>query len=65
MKYRVFTRNWWKRNPCCPGGREPEPGRKHTIRIVASIEEARSMCEAHNATHKPGFLSNKAEFESI
>ena len=65
MKYRVFTRNWWTANKNYPGGREPKPGRKHTIRIVYSIEEARAMCEQHNATHAPGFLSNKAEFESI
>jgi hypothetical protein len=61
--YRVFTRTWWKRNPAWPHGREPQPGRKHTIARGVSFEEARAICQRYNATHDPGFLSRKAEFE--
>lgn len=64
MSYRVFTRNWWRRNPEWPGGREPWPGRKYTLcKRVETAEEARAICERWNATHPPGFLSRKAEFE--
>jgi hypothetical protein len=62
--YRVFVRDWWRRAP--NGGREPGAGRKsyrgHPQH--ATMEEARSYCQQWNATHKPGFLSRKAEFES-
>lgn len=63
MTYNVFTRNWWKRNPAWPGGREPHPGRKKYIRRGVSLAEARGVCELYNSVHKPGFLSRKAEFE--
>jgi hypothetical protein len=63
--YRVFTRTWWKRNPAWPGGREPGAGRKnyrdHPRRLT--YEEAQQYCAAWLETHKPGFLSRKAEFE--
>jgi hypothetical protein len=61
--YRVFTRTWWKRNPAWPGGREPAPGRKYTLATVATETEARDLCAAYALTHKPGFLSRKAEYE--
>jgi hypothetical protein len=62
--YRVFTRTWWIANPAWPGGREPGAGKRRTIRKnVKTIEEARAICKAWNATHDPGFLSKKAEFE--
>ena len=63
--YRVFARRWWKHNPAWPDGREPDAtGRKRTIaRNVKTIEEARRIAQDWNATHKPGPLSIKAEFE--
>ncbi len=60
--YRVFTRTWWRRNPSAPGGREPGAGRQTTIARHCTYDEARSICQRYNATHKPGFLSRKAEF---
>ena len=66
MSYRVFVRNWWKRNPNYPGGLEPCPGRKTVIRRrVDTAEEARRICREYNDTHDPGRLSRKAEFESV
>ena len=62
MKYRVFTRNRWTANKNYPGGREPGPGPKRLLCRVSTIEEARHVCEQYNKTHKPGFLSRKAEF---
>lgn len=61
--YRVFTRTWWRRNPAWPEGREPGAGRKHTIATHVYYAEARAICAEYNATHDPGFLSRKAEFE--
>jgi hypothetical protein len=61
--FKVFTRTWWTLNPALPGGREPCPGRKHTIARRLSEEEARAMCRRWNDTHDPGPLSRKAEYE--
>jgi len=64
MAYKVFSRTWWINNPAWPDGREPGAGRKHTIaERVETQEEAREICRQWNATHKPGRLSRKAEFE--
>ncbi|GAF74376.1 unnamed protein product [marine sediment metagenome] len=61
--YKVFVRNWWKRNPTWPDGREPSPGRQHTLqKRIKTEEEARAICKRYNATHEPGFLSRKAEY---
>lgn len=65
MAYRVFTRTWWRRNPSWPDGREPALGRKTTINKVKTYDDAILACENYNSTHKPGFLSRKAEFEEI
>lgn len=66
MCYRVFVRNWWKRNPEWPNGLEPGPGPRRTLQAhVATEEEARAICRRYNETHKPGKLSRKAEYESI
>lgn len=66
MSYRVFVRTWWKANSKFPGGLEPHAGHKRTIRPrVATIEDARAICEQHNRTNNPGRLSSKAEFERI
>lgn len=65
MAYRVFHRTWWRKNPAYPGGREPGAGRKTTICArVETEEEARSICKVWNASHDPGPLSHKAEYES-
>lgn len=61
--YDVFVRNWWKRNTSWPNGREPHAGPKRYIARRVSFEEARTLCAEYNATHKPGPLSRKAEFE--
>ncbi len=63
MKYRVFTRTWWRSNPAWPNGLEPCVGRKHTIGFCNTEMEARAYCKAWNDTHKPGRLSRKAEYE--
>lgn len=65
MSYRVFTRNWWKRNPEWPGGREPHAGRKTTLRHVQTEEDARRACQEYNEANDPGFLSRKAEYEHV
>lgn len=62
--YRVFTRTWWRNNPNWPQGLEPCAGAKRTLRRnVKTQEEARAICAAWNAAHKPGRLSRKAEYE--
>ena len=64
MSYKVFVRNWWKSNPSWPDGREPGAGKKTTIaRRVPTEEEARDICRVYNATHEPGRLSRKAEYQ--
>jgi hypothetical protein len=64
MKYRVFARNWWKLNPAWPDGREPNPtARKTTLGYADTEDEARAMCQAYCAKHRPGKLSRKAEYE--
>ena len=61
--YHVFTRTWWVRNPKWPQGKEPGIGRKHTLaRNVKTGSEAQAICRQYNGTHKPGFLSRKAEY---
>ncbi len=62
--YRVFTRVWWKESPSWPNGLEPYPGApEHTLARSCTEEEAREMCQEWNASHDPGRLSLKAEFE--
>lgn len=64
--YKVFTRTWWKVNNSWPGGLEPCPGRKYTLHArIHTEEEARELCQEWNATHAPGKLSRKAEYESV
>lgn len=64
--YRVFVRNWWRYETSSFSGQRrlvPNPGaRKSTIARHVTIDEALSICERYNATHKPGKLSRKAEF---
>lgn len=61
--YRTFTQTWWAHNPSWPGGREPGAGRKRTHARNLTEAEARHMCQAWNADHDPGFLSNKMAFD--
>jgi hypothetical protein len=63
--FTVFVRTWWKKNPAWPGGREPDPsGPRTTIAHgIKTEEEARKIAKQYNATHDPGPLSRKAEFE--
>ncbi len=64
--YRVFVRNWWRWEHSQFSGRVkvPDPGaRKTTLARGCTYDEAREMCERYAATHAPGPLSRKAEFE--
>lgn len=65
--YRCFHRTWWIKNPAWPDGREPGAGPKTYLRggRVDTIEEAQAICRAWNASHDPGPLSRKAEFEEV
>lgn len=63
IKYRVFHRTWWRKNPSWPDGREPGVGVPHLICYVRGEEEAREVCRQWNAAHDPGYLSDKAEYE--
>lgn len=65
--YRVFVRNWWRlsNGPHSWEGREPAPGaRKTTLARRCTEAEARRIAQQYNATHEPGKLSRKAEYES-
>ncbi len=62
--YRVFTRTWWVENPDYPHGLEPGAGCPTYIGESMTEGEARACAKAYNATHDPGRLSLKAEFES-
>ncbi len=62
--YRVFVRDWWRRNSAWPNGLEPCAGPKRTLqKNVKTMGEARTICKGYNSTHTPGKLSRKAEFE--
>jgi len=65
MKFRVFTRTWWKKNPAFYQGLEPCPGRKTTIGVYQDEETARQVAQRWNREHKPGLLSRKAEYEEV
>jgi len=65
VSYRVFVRDWWRWERGAYGRtRVPNPGaRKTTLARHCTEEEARAICERHAASHKPGPLSRKAEYE--
>ena len=63
MAFKIFTRTWWRNNPEWPDGLEPHAGRKRMIGFAESAGQAIAICKEWNATHKPGRLSRKAEFE--
>ena len=61
--YCAFTRTWWRRIDIRDINKlEPHAGRKTTIARHCTYEEALSICQHYNSTHKPGRLSRKAEF---
>lgn len=66
--FRVFVRNRWRLagpsdgiwSDCCV----PDPGaRKTTLARHCTEAEARELCKRYAATHKPGRLGRKAEYE--
>lgn len=65
MSYRTFTRTWWRENPAWPNGLEPCAGRKHYDADFETEDQARAACRAYNATHEPGRLSLKMEYEEV
>ncbi len=65
MNYYVFVRNWWKPNPQWPDGREPEAGPKRVIAKNVTRDEAQQIAKKYNATHTPGPMSRKAEFDEV
>lgn len=61
VTYKVFVRNWWKRDAA--GRVVPDPSaRKTTLATRLSEAEARAMCQQYRETHEPGPLSRKAEY---
>lgn len=75
MSYKVFVRNWWRKNPNWKpslfnrrrtwqnGGLIPDPGaRKTTLRTGLTEAEAWQLCQDYEKTHAPGLLSRKAEY---
>lgn len=61
--YQVYVSNWWKENPGWPNGLEPDGTDKHTLKRVSTEAEAQAICTEYNATHEPGRLSRKAEYQ--
>ena len=59
--FRVFVRNWWRREN---GRLVPDPrARKTTLSRGLTEIAARQLCQDYAASHKPGPLSRKAEYE--
>ena len=62
--FATFTRTWWRWEPFGYGQRRvPGPGRKTYRGRRLTEDEARRMCQEWNATHNPGPLSRKMEYE--
>jgi len=63
--FKIFTRTWWREaDPrIWPDGLEPHAGKRTYIDEARTYDEARAICRAWNASHAPGRLSRKAEFE--
>lgn len=62
-RWRTFVRSWWKENPAYPDGLEPQVGDKEYMESYATEYQARKACQDYNATHDPGRLSYKMEYE--
>ena len=60
--FEVFHRTWWRLNEDWPDGREPGAGRAYHVGWAATESEAREMCRAWNDAHRPGLLSDRAEY---
>jgi hypothetical protein len=63
-RFRVFHRTWWRKNADWPDGREPGVGKSHHVGWANTEAHARHLCRRWNATHTPGPLSDRAEFET-
>ncbi len=66
--YEVRARNWWIDNPSWPNGREPGATPWDQADLIATVEtqaEAQAIAQEFNATHEPGHLSYKAEFDEV
>ena len=61
--YDVFHRTWWCYNKDWPQGLKPQLGIKHYIQQHLIYTDAVALCKKWNDEHKPGPLSDKAEFE--
>lgn len=62
VSYRVFVRDWWRKDEF--GRVVPYSGApKRTLARNCTEEEAREICQQHAATHSPGWRSRKAEYE--
>lgn len=62
--YYCFTRTWWKKSAGWPNGLEPCPGERRTVAKGMTRDEALEFCKEWNASHDPGRLSRKCEFDS-
>ena len=60
--FEVFHRTWWRLNKDWPDGREPGVGRAYHVGRADTEAEARDMCKAWNEAHRPGLLSDRAEY---
>ena len=60
--FEVFHRTWWRLNEDWPDGREPGVGRAYHVGWATTEAEARDMCKAWNDAHRPGLLSDRAEY---
>ena len=57
---------WWRHNASWPGGREPYAQPWNEAVLLGRFdtrEEARAYAQEYNASHDPGPLSVKAEFD--
>ena len=75
--YKVFTRNWWRYKDANVKSSlfdidrnqfhnlEHDPGARRTTlhKNIETEDEARAICKEYQATHEPGRLSRKAEYE--
>jgi len=63
--YRVFVRNWWRWTHNDTGRRlvPDSDARKTTLGRGMTDAEALAMCREYAASHKPGPLSRRAEYE--
>ena len=64
--FKVYVQNWYKHNPDCPGGIEPDgQAHKHTLGKFSTEEAAQKVCKEYNATHPGGKLHRGAHYTEI